>query len=364
MIKFAPRRMSSFIQVILLALICIIGLHFFLKSDSTSVSVKAPEPAEFKQQPSEERPKEPAKNRVKAALVSLVRNTDLHGMRQTIREIEDRFNRVYKYPYIFLNDVPFTDEFKKGVKDLTDSEVSFGILDDESWGTPDWIDEKKLQHVLDTADYINGRSRSYKYMCRFQSGYIYKHPLLKDLEFYWRIEPDVKYYCQLDYDPFVYMKENNKMYGFNMAPNEYMVTIPTLWNTTKAFMKEYPQHVAKNNLLEFAVENGDYNGCHFWTNFEIVNLSFYRSKQYEDYFKFLDRAGGFFYERWGDAPVHTLAVTMFLRKDQVHYFGDIGYYHPAMGFCPKNSKSSGKCVCDPDKENEFNYGCRRRWDIV
>ncbi|OMJ11797.1 Alpha-1,2 mannosyltransferase KTR1 [Smittium culicis] len=373
MIQFVPRRISSLFQVILLALLCLLGLHFILKSETSAVVNEIAKPANLKQEnvadsPSDQRfhqddtPQGPEK--IKAALVSLVRNTDLHGMRQTIRQIEDRFNHKFNYPYIFLNDVPFTDEFKKGVQDLTKSEVTFGTLDSESWGYPPWIDQAKAQDVLDKADYINGKSKSYKFMCRFQSGYIYKHPLLSELDFYWRIEPDVKYYCDLDYDPFKYMKDNGYKYGWNMAPNEYMKTIPTLWNTTKNFMKDNPELIPKKNLLEFTTENGEYNGCHFWTNFEIVDLSFYRSKEYKAYFDYLDKSGGFFYERWGDAPVHTLAVAMFLQKSQVKYFGDVGYYHPAMGFCPKDSNKLGKCVCDPHKEDEFNYGCRKRWDLV
>lgn len=30
--------------------------------------------------------------------------------------MEDRFNKKYKYPYIFLNDEPFSDEFKEFVE--------------------------------------------------------------------------------------------------------------------------------------------------------------------------------------------------------------------------------------------------------
>ncbi len=35
------------------------------------------------------------------------------------------------------------------------------------------------------------------------------------------------------------------------------------------------------------------------------------------YFEHLDRVGGFFYERWGDAPVHSLAAAMFLNATEV-----------------------------------------------
>ena len=35
------------------------------------------------------------------------------------------------------------------------------------------------------------------------------------------------------------------------------------------------------------------------------------------YFDYLDHTGGFFYERWGDAPVHSLAAVMLLNATEV-----------------------------------------------
>jgi alpha 1,2-mannosyltransferase len=48
---------------------------------------------------------------------------------------------------------------------------------------------------------------------RFQSGFFFRHPLLDAYDYYWRIEPDVDYHCDIDYDVFRYMKDNNKKYG-------------------------------------------------------------------------------------------------------------------------------------------------------
>ena len=35
---------------------------------------------------------------------------------------------------------------------------------------------------------------SYRHMCRWNSGFFYKHPRLKDFDWYWRVEPDVCYH--------------------------------------------------------------------------------------------------------------------------------------------------------------------------
>ena len=55
-------------------------------------------------------------SRANATFVILARNSDLEGAVRAVRSIEDRFNRDYHYPYVFLNDEPFTDEFKRFVQ--------------------------------------------------------------------------------------------------------------------------------------------------------------------------------------------------------------------------------------------------------
>ncbi|KAJ1889450.1 hypothetical protein LPJ66_008025 [Kickxella alabastrina] len=302
---------------------------------------------------------------VRGALVALVRNQELYGMRKTVRELEDRWNHKYNYPYIFLNNKPFTEKFKQGIRDLTKAKVEFGVLDKDTWGYPEWVDQIKAKEERDSAKYIKGHSESYRFMCRFQSGFVHKHPLLADLEFYWRIEPDVNYYCDIDYDPFLFMKTNGLKYGWNIAPTEYEPTVRTLWNTTQEFMKKNPQMIPDKNMIDWVRNSdGSYTRCHFWSNFEIVDLSFYRSAEYQAYFDHLDKSGGFFYERWGDAPVHSLAVAMFLRKSQVHYFDDIGYRHPAMAHCPDGSKERGKCICDPEDGWAHGFSCAKRFRSI
>lgn len=56
-----------------------------------------------------------AKRRANATFVILARNSDLNGTVQSIYQIEERFNRKHRYPYVFLNDEPFTEEFKQYV---------------------------------------------------------------------------------------------------------------------------------------------------------------------------------------------------------------------------------------------------------
>jgi hypothetical protein len=54
-----------------------------------------------------------------------------------------------------------------------------------------------------------------------------------------------------------------------------------------------------------------------YTNFEVIRLSFLRSREYMRWFKALDESGGFYLHRWGDAPVRFLAMAMHLSVEKI-----------------------------------------------
>ena len=83
-----------------------------------------------------------------------------------------------------------------------------------------------------------GNMESYHKMCRFYSGIFYKHPLVSKYEWYWRIEPDVDFFCDISYDPFFEMAKHNKKYGFTVLITELYWTVPNLFRTTKSFIKK------------------------------------------------------------------------------------------------------------------------------
>lgn len=103
-----------------------------------------------------------------------------------------------------------------------------------------------------------------------------------------------------------------------------------------------------------------------WSNFEIADMNFWRGEAYQAFFDFLESKGGFYYEvscrivkivirvlkkifqRWGDAPVHSIAASLFASKDQIHFFRDIGYRHDPFQHCPSGEEwAKGRCSCDP-----------------
>ena len=63
----------------------------------------------------------------------------------------------------------------------------------------------------------------------------------------------------------------------------------------------------------------------------------------------MDQALTIFFQRWGDAPVHSIAAAIFASKDQIHFFDEIGYEHAPYTHCPKEDDhwTKGRCSCNP-----------------
>jgi alpha 1,2-mannosyltransferase len=56
--------------------------------------------------------------RANASIVILARNSDLTGVMKSIKQMEDRFNKRFRYPYVLLNEEQFTDQFKECVASM------------------------------------------------------------------------------------------------------------------------------------------------------------------------------------------------------------------------------------------------------
>ena len=74
----------------------------------------------------------PKQRRANATFVVLARNNDLEGVVEAVRQMEDRFNKKYKYPWVLLNEEPFTNNFKRSACSSSglDVERLFNLLTD------------------------------------------------------------------------------------------------------------------------------------------------------------------------------------------------------------------------------------------
>jgi hypothetical protein len=260
----------------------------------------------------EQMPIENPSEKINAAVVVLARDSDLEQLLGTLANFEAKFNKQYHYPYVFLNDIPFREYFKSSVLHVTSSACVFGEVPPEHWDVPGWLNMSVVKESMTHMKKHKVRRSTrlgYRQMCRFFSGFFFRHPLLRDYDYYWRVEPGARFLCDIPFDPFARMQHGGFKYSFTITQEEQPLTVPTLFNISEQFREEHHlpgEHISK---LLSPSRKEEWSGCHYWSNFEIGDLAFFRSERYIAYFENLDRAGGFFYERWGDAPVRAWCLS-------------------------------------------------------
>lgn len=167
-----------------------------------------------------------------------------------------------------------------------------------------------------------------------------------------------KIYCRAhirNSDPFIEMARANKTYGFTIAVKELRETVPNIFRYASAYKRVHnltsqglwemfiepppedskpiptddprykpplPEEILKTepgrgllpDVDPEAMENETYNMCHFWSNFEIARLDWFRSQAYEDFFQMMDRSGGFWMERVRFTIIHFIVFIRSMLK--------------------------------------------------
>ena len=139
------------------------------------------------------------------------------------------------------------------------------------------------------------------------------------LQYYWRLDDDSLLLSNVSYDVFEFMQRHSLQYGYLWRHWDSLTCVEGLWEATERYIAE--------SGLKSEFFSSWKRGYLYYNNFEISSTKMWLSDKYKLYIDYIDRLGGIFYNRWGDAPLHGIAVSMFVPKNQTYLFHDIGYRH-------------------------------------
>tara|TARA_B100001094_G_C18125333_1_gene769170 strand:+ start:462 stop:1316 length:855 start_codon:yes stop_codon:yes gene_type:complete len=100
---------------------------------------------------------------------------------------------------------------------------------------------------------------------------------------------------------------------------------------------EYHCHSVKtfDKLQEF-IPNYSYNMEHYYSNFGIFKLDFWRQTHIRD---LLDKLTPFIFEfRWGDSPLQAAIIKSFLENKEICFIDTFNYTHGSHNLCTKMCK--------------------------
>lgn len=312
----------------------------------------------------------------RAAFVVVMDQTQEWEMSETIQSYEVRFNHIHNYNWVFLTETALSLEFKELATYLCSGMATFYHIERAQWPFPKGVDPeeahnwRKMMKELNLSEDNDLQSR---HKSRFMSGFFQFHEALVSYDYYWKVEPNNRLTCDVNYDPFLLMKDHGKKFSFIAAQHNDDRRGPSIFKHALQFTHEFPEMIPGNNSNTFVdlnekVEVNNKLHCEFWSTFQIGDLNWLRSQEHQRFFQYLDSKGGFYLENWTDGVFQTLAAALLLPKSQLHWFSDMGFERDLYSVCPyeKNVRLSARCTCDPKKSVTWNSKkfCMHKFFIV
>jgi alpha 1,2-mannosyltransferase len=263
----------------------------------------------------------------KSAIVYLLNNNqkDISNFRHSISLLYNNYYKSFPCDIICFYEKDFPEEELEYLKNaLSILKVSFVNIDFEM---PNFYSQETLQSIPQYYPHpdfpqANGFSIGYRHMCRFFAGDIFNYPIIQKYKYIWRLDTDSFILSPIIYNVFEKLNKNNCIYGYINIQHDHPGVIKNLWETTEQYFK---------NLNKDQIFSSDNKQFHknrvFYTNFEIFDIEWFRQKEYQDYFNFIDRSAGIYKYRWGDHSIRYIGVNSIAKEDQIYFYNDIEYFH-------------------------------------
>ncbi|KAI9239718.1 MAG: nucleotide-diphospho-sugar transferase [Podila humilis] len=303
-------------------------------------------------------------------LVVFTSEEQIQDARQTVRDMEDRFNRGRNYPWVILSVLPLTERSRILTAQLTKGTMTFGTVPKAHYRLPRGIDVGKSmakdRDLIFAGVNTKKTEISVRRRWRYLSGFLAQHELLDGYEFFWRVDPALEIFCDIEDDPMLEMKKNGQKFAWSMSTTENEDGIPSAWTFVDTFKKTHFDILPQQNSDFFLTrETGEEaTTCTFGVQNSIGRVDFFRSREYLAFFDAIEHEGLIYYENFTDAIVTTLGVSLLLPKPQILHLGGMGWatVSKEWSYCPHAPELNARCHCNPNPPiKPAHLSCNNFW---
>lgn len=249
------------------------------------------------------------------------------------------FNKKYNYPVIILHDGDYDDksqnEIISSIRKNHQHLIIFKQIDEDDFKIPEHIDIDKVNKIVELNVVPYWRNIKYRSMCYFWIKHFIKYT--NGYDYVMRLDDDSIIEEEINYDLFEVMNEKKLIYASNivhfdcgtcnhgmkemfanMFPNS-LDTLNKLFISSELkpnLQKIYNNFIKLHKILDKDIpKNGESIKIDmpimYYNNFFITSTQFWKRDDVQNVIERIDKNGGIFYYRYGDAPLQTIIVNMF-----------------------------------------------------
>lgn len=285
--------------------------------------------------------------KINAAIVYLTQNNDVRRtyLKTSLYFLFRNFNAHHMYPVIIFHEGDYDARSQQdvllSVRASVRSLVSFVALDKEDFEIPGWVDKDKMKRCIALKPVPYWRTEKYRLMCQW---WLRRMPdYCKGYDYIMRLDDDSFIEERIDVDLFAWAAQKNLVLASNMLHIDCGICC---FDMKELFESLFPDK--KDDLREMFInqtvnlrgvqlhhirallsimkdplpEQIDMNypismPIMYYNNFHITQPRFWLQDDVKATLDAIDRHGGVFYYRWGDAPLQTLIALMHGGKERM-----------------------------------------------
>ena len=160
--------------------------------------------------------------------------------------------------------------------------------------------------------------RGYRHMCHFFANDIFSRPELAGYDFYMRMDDDSFILSPLKFNVFELMRDKGYKYAYRVILKDR----PHVCVGFGDLVKQY--FCMRGHRLNYRLPPPY---MIYYTNFEICDISWFKGRVWQEYFEAVDRAGGIWRHRWGDALIRYYGVVHLMEESSVYCLKQLHYHH-------------------------------------
>lgn len=166
---------------------------------------------------------------------------------------------------------------------------------------------------------------------------MFLEPILAPFRYAMTLDTDSYFPGEVEHDPFEEMRDKNLTAAFPHLGRESASVVINFLHYFLLYSKLKDLNPRRTKVLASLVEKNWkwYQQC-FMMDIEIVQLDWFRSDPYQDFFRFMDATGGFWLYRWGNNPFRTFAIGVLLDDSDVSQF-PVPYAHQEFCYCGRGT---------------------------
>lgn len=251
------------------------------------------------------------------------------------------YNKRYNYPIIILHEGDYDalaqEEIRKSVREENRSCISFRKIDKEDFELPPHIDKDKVDKIIALQPVPYWRNLKYRLMCYFWVKRFF-NKYTEGFDYVMRLDDDSIIEEPIKEDLFKVVQDKNLVYMSNIVHIDCGICNYGMKELFEEILPDCKDKINNGMFISAKLRSGDENNKHFelfkqvktivdnkectatefitemplmyYNNFFITSTAFWKQEKVQNIINKIDENGGIFYYRYGDAPLHTIIVTL------------------------------------------------------